>query len=214
MTFLDVGAHIGEYAIIAASRVGQSGEVHAFEPNPTLSRLLAQNVAINGFRNVQVHQSAIADREGTAEFHLNTDPSLSCLAPPRTKTRNSGDDPSRLSVHTTTLDEFHRHHGRDIALIKIDVEGAELPVFLGSRELLRLPPGRAPVWVFEYSRTNYARFGYDLAGLVSLLHQHGYNVHPVSDPGLIGPRAPAELLCAQETNNFVAIKHAPIPTPQ
>jgi hypothetical protein len=47
MTFIDVGAHIGEYVLLAASIVGQGGSVHAFEPDPRNYRLLETNVYLN-----------------------------------------------------------------------------------------------------------------------------------------------------------------------
>ncbi len=53
MNFLDVGAHIGEYVLLAASAVGRGGSVHAFEPDPRNYRILEHNVRISSSQSVR-----------------------------------------------------------------------------------------------------------------------------------------------------------------
>jgi hypothetical protein len=53
-TVLDVGAHVGQYTLLASGIVGPAGRVIAFEPHPVLSRVLRRNVARAGCRNVTV----------------------------------------------------------------------------------------------------------------------------------------------------------------
>src|SRR5205823_143519 len=52
MVFLDIGANIGQYTLLASQRVGPVGDVHAFEPHPTLFDVLVRNVDRNRCRNV------------------------------------------------------------------------------------------------------------------------------------------------------------------
>ena len=47
--FVDVGANIGYFSVLAACLVGEGGQVFAFEPDPDNFRLLRDNVALNGF---------------------------------------------------------------------------------------------------------------------------------------------------------------------
>ena len=60
MTFLDVGAHIGYYTLIAARLVGDGGRVVSFEPGAATRAQLEANVARNGFRNVEIRAEALA----------------------------------------------------------------------------------------------------------------------------------------------------------
>lgn len=69
MVVLDVGAHVGQYSLIAATDVGPGGRVHSFEPNPISNRRLSANVDLNGFRNVTVHQLAASDTIGEATLY-------------------------------------------------------------------------------------------------------------------------------------------------
>ncbi|MDQ6704357.1 MAG: FkbM family methyltransferase, partial [Acidobacteriota bacterium] len=61
--FLDVGAHIGYFSMKAAPRVGTTGRVLAFEPNPETLKLLRDNVSANHAANITVEPIACTDRE-------------------------------------------------------------------------------------------------------------------------------------------------------
>src|SRR5438132_1468819 len=58
-TFIDVGAHVGFFALLAAKRSGGSLRVLAFEPQPVRYQLLLENVAANGLKNVGCFPYAI-----------------------------------------------------------------------------------------------------------------------------------------------------------
>src|SRR5690606_15185214 len=63
MTFVDVGANIGYFALLAASLVGAQGKVIAFEPNLENCELLRRSIAANGFDDfVHVHPYAVAEK--------------------------------------------------------------------------------------------------------------------------------------------------------
>ena len=172
MVFWDVGAHIGEYTLLAAARVGQSGEVHAFEPNPESFRLLQRNVIRNGFTQVVLNRVAVADVTEERVFRMDVEPSLSRLV-----CGTTGDISGRLiRVDAVRLDDYAGGRRRP-HLIKIDTEGAEGLVLRGMRKLLAQPADKAPVLVFEYSPANYRAFGYDARELLALLEAVGYQVY-------------------------------------
>ena len=68
MTVIDIGANIGYYTLLAASRVEK---VLAFEPDTTNFKLLEKNVAVNNCNNVTCYQLAIADKEGSVTLYEN-----------------------------------------------------------------------------------------------------------------------------------------------
>jgi predicted O-methyltransferase YrrM len=51
-TFIDVGAHVGFFSMIAAKLVGEDGEVYSFEMNPDNYSMLVMNAGLNNFRNI------------------------------------------------------------------------------------------------------------------------------------------------------------------
>ena len=68
--FVDVGANIGYYTVIAAKIVGDQGHVYAFEPDPTSFAILKANVERNGLANVTLEQKALSNEPGSLRLFL------------------------------------------------------------------------------------------------------------------------------------------------
>src|SRR5580658_6921217 len=71
--FVDIGANIGWYTIVAASIVGCDGHVYAFEPARDNFELAARNLILNDLQNVTLEQMAVTDRAGTDLLFLSTE---------------------------------------------------------------------------------------------------------------------------------------------
>jgi len=133
-TFLDVGAHVGFYSLVAARRAGPEGRVFAFEPEPDNFRLLRKNVAENGYDNITAIPAAVCDRSGRAEMFVSRQGNDR-----HSLFRNPGSplEERAESVDTTTLDDFAAALGWPaIDLIKMDIEGAEPLALSGMQRLL------------------------------------------------------------------------------
>ena len=176
MRFVDVGAHVGIYSLLAAAAVGPAGEVISFEPNPEARRVLELNIAENRFHNVRVRGEAVADAAGMRDFEICEESSVSSL------NGGAGEFPKRRSsrlikVESTTLDAALGAGGESIHLIKIDAEGAELPVLKGASSLLGSPAAVAPILIFECEPGNYAFFGYTPQDVFGYLESRGFAVY-------------------------------------
>jgi FkbM family methyltransferase len=160
---LDVGANIGVYSLLAASCVGASGQVLAFEPGPEARRRLLENIELNALRNVHVHACALGDREGTVEF-LDR-----CDTTNRIRTEEDAGK-STVTVPVVRLDDLV-----DIscALGKMDIEGAEPLALCGAERLLA--GANPPVWLIELNGSLHA-FGHTEEGFVLWLANRGYDV--------------------------------------
>ena len=132
---LDVGAHIGLFAMHMAAIVGSTGSVHAFEPFAENADCLEQSVRENRFHDrVVVERKAAGRGTGTAELmfaphSLNTGGAF--LA--RAGVSLSGHE--TRAVATVALDDYPLR--RPVSFVKIDVEGAEPLVIEGAQRLLR-----------------------------------------------------------------------------
>ncbi|MDX3388383.1 FkbM family methyltransferase, partial [Streptomyces niveiscabiei] len=69
-TFIDVGANIGYYTVLASQLVGSTGRVVAVEPSPDFHEALAGNVRLNGCANVRTVNTAVSDTPGRLTFYL------------------------------------------------------------------------------------------------------------------------------------------------
>ena len=112
--YVDVGANIGILSLAAALAVGDTGRVIAFEPHAGIFRFLRANVALNDFRNVQLHNCAVGNRVGTVGFSSEKSDDANRVLP----------DGAGLRVRMVTLDSTLPTAG-EVSLLKIDAEGYE-----------------------------------------------------------------------------------------
>jgi FkbM family methyltransferase len=181
MVFFDVGAHIGEYTLIGSREVGPTGAIHAFEAQPDTFALLKQNCTTNRAENVKLNSVAVCEHEGEVEFDICAEPAMSSMAAAVDVERKRG----RIRVPGITLDWYCQTNSTWPSLLKIDVEGAELLVLRGAADVLRRPPGSAPVIIFECLDFTYARFGYDRETVVTYLRSFGYQVFRMAEDGAL-----------------------------
>lgn len=173
---LDVGANVGLVARQFATYVGPTGNVLAFEPDIKTSVYLKRNV--RKLPQVQVHEVALSDANGTASFYLD----------PRSGTSNSlaerevaGDV---VTVPCETLDHFLTSHPFDrIALIKIDVEGAESKVLRGMRETLKSHPETHII--LEFGPHNQEMAGVNPADFLSQIYSLNLETYVLKEDGKV-----------------------------
>ena len=168
-TFLDLGANVGYYSLLALNSVGLSGQVHAFEIDPRPLRCLRETVRKGAISNLIIHETAIGQIDGIANFTPHAEPGQSSVS-----AAGHG-----LSVPMTTLDSWRAASGvRNIQAIKLDIEGGELWALQGAEKLLR---DERPVLVCEVFEVLAARSGYGQADLTAFLREHGYRIQSVEE---------------------------------
>ena len=179
MTVLDVGAHVGQYTLLASGLVGPAGRVIAFEPHPVLGRVLRRNASRAGCQNVTVLPVALgrAPGPGTLVLHPSDNFGGSSLRPDEASAHHA-----RATVEVTTLDEALDRLGGPVHLAKIDVEGAELDVIDGALGTLAANPGI--VLIVEFLRDNPLRFGHTVEDLEARLRELGFQLFTLTPDGL------------------------------
>lgn len=132
--FLDVGAHIGYFTLLAAHCVGPRGRVYAVEPNPTAFAALQAHLQANQISTVEARMLALAEAEGTLRLYVppgaaHRDYNVTCMPRP---------DWTPVDVPCRRLDDcLAEWQVERIAVMKMDVEGAEPRVLAGGAEHLR-----------------------------------------------------------------------------
>lgn len=129
-TVLDIGGHIGLFAVITGRLVGRAGRVFTFEPTPFTRAVLKEVIELNGLTEmVEVRGEAVSSKRGETVF-FDTGDTLS-NANSLVKTERSK---TEIPITLISVDEFVKDRGIKIDCMKIDVEGAELDVLIGARD--------------------------------------------------------------------------------
>lgn len=180
--FIDVGASIGYISAIALDRVGETGEVHAFEPVPWNLDRLADPLRANPRRKLIIQACALGDREGMAEIDA-LPPTYFGWHSLISGMSGHPDEVTRLPVRLGRLDTYiEKMNIPRVALIKIDVEGYEFPVLKGLERFLRSAPFK-PTIVCEITPWAYPRLGLSLGELDAYMKGFGFKAHDIAHPG-------------------------------
>ena len=153
--FVDIGANVGSYSILAAGACGAS--VVAFEPLPRTCAALLDNVRLNGLEaRLAVINAGVGGEAGELAFSTGLDTVNHVLSPLERDVVES------VKVPVLRLDDALA--GRTATVIKIDVEGFESEVVRGGATALAAPQLLAVLMELDGSG---ARYGFD----ERLLHQ-------------------------------------------
>lgn len=131
MYFLDIGANIGYFSLLAANLIGRKGRVLCFEPYQYNVKLLHMNATVNGFENIVIYPFAVADKKGLWAFDsAGSNGVISEIEEDITSLM------ATTLVYSVNLDDVLGEIER-LDVIKIDVEGAEYMALSGGQGLLR-----------------------------------------------------------------------------
>ena len=176
--FIDIGSHIGGYAVQAASK---AAHVHAFECFPVSFHYLCANIALQGVHfSVQAHQVALSNKEGVAMCQNRT--TIQADGGGNGLVRFPRDEQlgvSTVQVPTRTLDSYGL---TNVGFIKIDVEGHEKEVLEGAVETLKAnqyPPFLFESWYPDSNEDHLIPRGKLREDLFAYITSLGYKIHAV-----------------------------------
>lgn len=171
-TVLDIGAYIGFFALLAARATGARGQVFAFEPAPGNFEVLRRNTILSGYQNLFCYNNAAADKVGQASFIIaEASDSNSFYPHPLSPKRET------VTVDCITVDSFL--DGRRADVIKIDAEGAEIPVLRGMEQTLK-SNNRMRLFM-ELNPFCLKAGGYSSEELMALLLSNGFSVQLIEE---------------------------------
>lgn len=166
-TFVDIGANIGLYSLMARRRMSPDARVLSFEPDPRTVRKLRQNLDFNDARNVTVIHGAVGAEDGKmtlfniAEHNVGRNTLVASLA---------GSSASKgVTVPVRPLLSYLADEGIDqIDVMKIDVEGFESEVLAPFLE--NAPRSILPKYLMIeiVAQTHWAR------DIITMCHELGY----------------------------------------
>ena len=130
--FVDVGANIGFFSLLAACKISEQGRVSAIEANPQTAQLLRDNIELNSYTDrIDVYEIAAWSKPETLQFNI----------PPTGKSgeasiRELENCSSTCEVTAAALDDIIPYTKHPVTAIKFDVEGAELEAIKGASKII------------------------------------------------------------------------------
>lgn len=199
MIVVDVGAHVGLYAIISTSMVSTTGKVYTFEPVPWLAQRLEDNARLNSMTNIKAFNMAVGAKSGKSNLYLS---------------KCGGDEWSSLyqwrlsgnryiEIPVITLDEFIANNNiKRIDLLKVDTEGSELDVLLGAQGALK--DGVIKAILVEFNSETQMAAGFTAHDLQQSLVQYGFDWYSL--PYHSHHRTQVDWSSCGELSDFIAVK--------
>lgn len=175
--FLDVGANVGYLSAVGAALVGPRGQVHSFEPVPRYFQNLRRLVELNSAYSIVANPWAAGAGPGTATILITHEPGQNTLVPGY---KLGHEVQSALEISVVRLDSYIKTRTiASVALIKIDVEGFELPVLEGLRCFF--DAGQRPAIICEIAPRAYRLLSRSVAELDELMSAYGYSTRDIID---------------------------------
>ena len=162
--FVDVGANVGSYTLLACAAVGGRGV--AIEPVPATYQRLVENLRLNHLEtSVQSFNLAVGNAPGVLRFSCDMDVGNRALTDG--EVREGG-----IVVPVTTLDLLLKDQSP--TLIKIDVEGYESPVVAGAEQTLQKASLHSVIMELNGSGE---KFGFDEGRVFEAMADHGFGAY-------------------------------------
>ncbi|MEM9914737.1 MAG: FkbM family methyltransferase [Planctomycetota bacterium] len=201
--YFDVGAHVGQFALLGAYLVGASGQSHAFEATPATFEFLKRNAQINTLPQLTINHLAVFSEAGEVTIQV-CDPADAAFNSISTPLRPDGSVVDTVQVPAVALAGYCvEHQIEKVDLIKIDVNGPELQVIRGAGSLLEGPD--APVLYVEFNDNTTAPLDYTTAQMRDEIEGLGYELFTFdTETARIVPEPRREHY--EETVNLVATK--------
>lgn len=129
--FVDVGAYIGLFSLIASTRI-KTGKIYSFEPVQSSIEIIKANVKLHNVKNITLLNKAISNVTG--EDHLFWREGAQCISRIYIHPRDNNVYHVEV-IPTIKLDDFERDVKIDF--MKIDIEGSEVELFEGAKEFFK-----------------------------------------------------------------------------
>ena len=170
-TFIDCGANIGYFSVLANALVGKSGKVISVEANPVTFSLLETNLKTNGF-GIPIH-CALTSEKGELVLSMPTQGG-DVYSSLRKGGLVKGESIQSFKVLGRSLDDLvHDLALTKVDLVKIDIEGAEMDVLRSATHLLSK---FRPVVITEYGTNTWPNFGATSDDLKNLAQSYSYQL--------------------------------------
>jgi FkbM family methyltransferase len=176
--FIDIGANLGYFTLLARSLVGIEGRVYAFEPDAWNFARLEANLKLNDFDDtVLAFRLAIAAHDGEMDFWI---------AGPTNRGLSSGRTLQEVDAHRTVTEcarlDSKLSELAPVKVVKLDIEGGEYKALIGMTQLLERDK---PFVLYESTDQFLQEMGSSSEQVLAFLVKRGYSIYKFGTQGLV-----------------------------
>lgn len=210
-TFVDCGANIGQFSLIASRCVGANGKVIAIEPEENNYEQLKKNLDLNHAQNVSIIKSALGERDGSVDFFVRSaEHGFSNRGVHSLHAHSDWLEPMKVTVPLRKLDGILRSEQR-VDIIKMDIEGAELGALKGAEESLER---FSPLIFLEANEICTRYFGHSTLDVKNWLLRRGYRLARFQDGRLLqvdaGPEEDSLIVAFKACHGAQLLEFSPV----
>lgn len=178
--YVDIGANIGMFSLVAADKVTETGKVIAFEPAPRTFERLKKNIQVNNLTQINAFNLGLSNVRQNLDFYVSETGHDAW----NSLVKNEGYGVvKQIKIPVSTLDqELESVEKGRVKMIKIDVEGWEKFVLLGAESFLK---EFSPIVMVEFTEANTFNAGYFVQEIYDLLEGWGYKWYRIDGGSLI-----------------------------
>ena len=166
--FVDVGANIGHISILASKKVGESGNIIAFEPEINCFELLKRNTKLHDCENISNYQLIISNQNEKVDLFYNKKHSHI------NSTINKNLEKSEvIKVDSVILDEFLIDY-KKIDIIKLNIQGGEVDALRGSKNIIQ---NNLPIVLTEFWPLGITNSNEDPREIINFFKKLNYEVY-------------------------------------
>jgi len=171
-TVIDVGANIGYFSLLAAKKIGSKGKIFAIEPMKQANNWLKKNLKLNDFKNDEVLEVAIGDKQGIMKMYKKSESSEMIILNP---TISKKDLIICGEINIETIDNIiSQKKIEKVNLLKIDVEGFEYEALLGCKESFKA--NKIENIICEIHTKYLKNRGIDEQNIYSLIQENNFSI--------------------------------------
>lgn len=169
----DIGANIGLFSLIAATKMSNEGAIYAFEPAEMPHKQFENSIKLNDYTIINLEKLGVADQVGKISFNVCEDDAYNSL----------GNKPMKeikeiIEINVTSVDTFCAEKNIEkIDILKMDTEGAEYLILEGGKRIFSAED--APIIFSEYNRMTIGGFDYSLNNFEKILCEYGYELYEI-----------------------------------
>jgi FkbM family methyltransferase len=175
--FIDIGANIGCYSLIASKLVGENGQVYAFEAIKNIHERLVFNVQLNNLKNVTIENKAVHEKTELLEFFVSRHENLGMSS----IFHHDAESGKTEKVNAISLDDYFSINKLNrVNLIKMDIEGAELFALKGMQSIIST---YRPVVIMEICDDILQNTSYESIDIINYFNDLNYKQSFINEHG-------------------------------